>query len=282
MWNLARFFTKNSPFFTWLLLTVASIYLLCQHSPYHRSVWFGSANIVTGAVYETANNVNGYFGLRAINDDLLLRIAHLETENDALKARLNEYLDEEKIAADTVSTYNYLLAHVVSNTINQAANYITLDKGSADGIKQDQGVADQNGVVGIVSKVSTHYSLVISLLNPYFRLPAKIKNSDSFGSLRWDGESYEYALVEDFPRNVLFEKGDTIETTSYSSSFPEGVPVGIVENSFEQSANNNFLTLRVRLFTDFSHINAVHVIANADAEEREGLMSKEGENKKKN
>lgn len=271
MWNLVRFFVKFGSFFTWLILTIVSIILLCQQNPYHRSVWLGSANVVCGSFFETANKVTGYFSLRTINDDLLARTGMLEAENIRLKQILRQYEDVEMLANDTISKYSYRIAHVVSNSINLAENYITLDKGSDDGIRQDMGVADQNGVVGIVSKVSSHYSLVISLLNPNLRLSVGLKDNESYGSLWWDGKSPSHALLEDLPRTVKFEKGDTVVTTSYSTSFPEGIPVGTVVDSYDQAENNNFLTLRVKLFTDFNRINAVHVIENIDSEERDEL-----------
>lgn len=271
MLNLIRFFIKNGPFFTWLILTVVSIILLCQQNPYHRSVWLSSANVISGTVYETADNVSSYFGLRKINEDLLARTGQLETENLRLKQLIREYEDVITLEKDTVFKYKYTIAHVVSNSINQAENYLTLDKGSLDGISQDQGVADQNGVVGIISKVAPHYSLVISLLNPNLRLSVSLKNDESYGSLWWDGKNPRYALLEDLPRTVKFEKGDTVVTTSYSTSFPEGVPVGTVDASYDQAENNNFLTLRIKLFTDFNRIHDVHVIDNVDSEEIQSL-----------
>lgn len=271
MWNLIRFFVRNGPFFTWLLLTILSIILLCQQNPYHRSAWLTSANVVTGSFYKTSDNVSGYFGLRTINKELLSRTGLLEEENIRLKRILRDYECLYDQSVDTTSHYKYTVAHVVSNSINQKENYITLDKGRADGVRQDQGVADQNGVVGIVSKVSEHFSLVISVLNPNLRLSVSLKNDESYGSLWWDGESPEYALVEDLPRTVRFLKGDTIVTTDYSTSFPQGVPVGTVAESYDQADNNNFVTLRVKLFSDFNRINDVHIIQNEDKEERDLL-----------
>lgn len=262
-----RFFVKNGPLFTWLFLTIVSIILLSQSNPYHRSVWLGSANVVTGSVYSMADNVSSYFGLRQINEDLLARTSMLEAENIRLKRIIREYEDMGMYASDTISKYKYTIAHVVSNSINRVENYMTLDKGYLDGIRQDQGVADHNGVVGIVSKVSPHYSLIISLLNPNLRLSASLKNDESYGSLWWDGNNPRYALLEDLPRTVKFEKGDTVVTTSYSSSFPEGIPVGVVDESYEHEENNNFMTLRIKLFTDFNCIHDVQVIDNVDAEE---------------
>ncbi len=271
MKNLLNFFAKNSPFFLWLFLAIISIVLLCQNNPYHRSIWFGSANAVVGSVYDFQSNVTGYIGLRDINEDLLNRTGQLEAENLYLRQQLMKYEDEEKHRQDTVTQYEYMMAHVVGNSIIQAENYITLDKGALDGVQQDLGVADQNGVVGIVSKVSDHYSLVISVLNPKLRLSVMIKNTESFGSLVWDGSDHRYAILEDLPRSVRFELGDTIVTTGYTTSFPKNVPVGRVAESYDRGGS--FLELRIELFTDFNRINDVHVIKNSRQAEQDALES---------
>lgn len=271
MKNLLNFFAKNSPFFLWLFLAIISIVLLCQNNPYHRSVWFGSANAVVGSVYDFQSNVTGYIGLRDINEDLLNRTGQLEAENLYLRQQLMKYEDEEKYRQDTVTQYEYMMAHVVGNSIIQAENYITLDKGALDGVQQDLGVADQNGVVGIVSKVSDHYSLVISVLNPKLRLSVMLKNTESFGSLVWDGSDHRYAILEDLPRSVKFEIGDTIVTTGYTTSFPKNVPVGRVAESYDRGSS--FLELRIELFTDFNRINDVHVIKNSMQAEQDALES---------
>lgn len=266
MWNLIRFFAKNSPFFTWLFLVIISIVLLCQTNPYHRSVWFGSANVLIGSIYDAHSNVTGYFGLREINEDLLARTGELEAENLLLRQQLQTYRDQMALEADSAKQYDYMIAHVVGNSITQAENYITLDKGSRHGVQQDQGVADHNGVIGIVSKVSENYSLVISVLNPKLRLSVMIKNTESMGSLVWDGADSRYALLEDLPRNVKYESGDTIVTTGFTSSFPKNVPVGRVVDTYDNGGS--FLTLKVELFTDFDRLNDVHVVINHDQEEQ--------------
>lgn len=266
MWNLIRFFAKNSPFFTWLFLVIISIVLLCQTNPYHRSVWFGSSNVLIGSIYDAHSNVTGYFGLREINEDLLARTGELEAENLMLRQQLQTYRDQMALEVDSAKQYDYMIAHVVGNSITQAENYITLDKGSRHGVRQDQGVADHNGVIGIVSKVSENYSLVISVLNPKLRLSVMIKNTESMGSLVWDGANARYALLEDLPRNVKYESGDTIVTTGFTSSFPKNVPVGRVADTYDNGGS--FLTLKVELFTDFDRLNDVHVVINHDQEEQ--------------
>jgi len=270
--ELIRFFTKNSPFFTWLFLAIVSIILLCQSNPYHRSIWFGSANVVSGSIYDFQSNVTGYFGLREINEDLLIRTGELEAENVRLRQELQSYRDALSLKLDSAkSQYKYVIAHVVDNSIDRAENYITIDKGSRDGMRPDLGVADHNGVVGIIVKVSENYSLILSVLNPKMRLSVMLKNSESFGSLTWDGKDCRFADLEDMPRNVSFEIGDTIVTTGYTNSFPKYVPVGRVVASDDRGGS--FLTLKVELFSDFNRLNDVHVIFDDRQEERDNISA---------
>lgn len=271
MENLIRFLAKNSPYFAWLFLAIVSVVLLCQTNPYHRSVWLSSASTVAATTYDIQNNVTGYFGLRQINEDLLARTGQLEAENEALREQLQLFQDSAYIVQSSDKfLYHYKIAHVVGNSINQAQNYITLDKGRADGIRQDLGVADQNGVIGIVAKVSEHYSLVLSVLNPKLRLSVMLKNTQAFGSLVWDGRDHRHANLEDLPRNVDYQNGDTIVTTGYTSSFPKNIPIGRVTDTYDRGGS--FLTLRIELFPDFNRLGAVHVIYNEQQEERDALQ----------
>ena len=123
------------------------------------------------------------------------------------------------------SNYNFIVAQVINNSVSNSHNYITLNKGSRDGLHSEMGVVDQNGIVGIVNAVSDNFAVVISLLNPKLRLSCKVKGSSYFGSLVWDGKDARYAVLEEMPRHVKFAKGDTIITSGYSAVFPEGIMV---------------------------------------------------------
>jgi rod shape-determining protein MreC len=123
-------------------------------------------------------------------------------------------------------------------------------------------VANQRGVVGLVSKVSKHYAQVISVLNPKLQLSVCLQHEQSAGTLIWDGESPMYARLEDLPRNVVYEVGDTVVTSGYGVSFPRGVPVGRISELISSSNNNNFLSFRVELFTHFDRVNDVYIIQN--------------------
>ena len=146
-------------------------------------------------------------------------------------------------------------------------NYITLDKGERDGIRPEMGVIDGNGIVGIVYQTSANYSVVIPVLNSKSSISCKIKRSDYFGFLKWDGGSSQYATIKDMPRHSLFSLGDTIVTSGHSAVFPGGIPVGTVEDMTDSHDGLSYL-IKVKLFTDFARLNDVRVIARKELEEQ--------------
>lgn len=270
MRNLLNFILRFSSWFVFAFFVVVSCLLLFSRNPYQHHVWLTSAGAVSGGVYDAANNVTGYFNLREINEDLQRRTASLEVEVVALRGQLNRYRQaaiQDSLAVDSVaSRFKFIIAKAINNSVSKPYNYVTIDKGSADGIRPEMGVMDQNGIVGVVNVVSPHYARVISLLNPNFRLSCKIHGGEAFGSLVWDGKNSREALLEELPKHTRFRKGDTIVTSGYSAVFPEGIPVGIVMGN-ARGSDDNFFTLRVRLLTDFTALSTVKIISNTDIEE---------------
>lgn len=263
MRDLLHFIVRYLSWFVFTFYVVVSIVLLARNNPYQHHIALTSAGVVTASVYDATNSVSSYFNLHAINEDLQLRNAALESEVIALRNQV--MVLEEKVYEDSMtvveplSGYSFIIATAINNSVSKPYNYITINKGSVNGIKPEMGVVDQNGVVGIVNIVGPHFSRVISLLNPNFRLSCKIKGSDVFGSLVWDGKSPERALLEELPKHTVFEAGDTIVTSGYSAVFPEGIPVGTVLDA-AKGADDNFFTLRIKLLTDFARLSTVRVI----------------------
>jgi rod shape-determining protein MreC len=156
---------------------------------------------------------------------------------------------------------------VINNSINRADNYITIDKGSEDHIRPDMGVVGANGVVGIVYRVSNHYSLVISLLNSKSSVSCKISGHGYYGSLQWEYGEPDRAYLKDLPRHAQFAVGDTVVTSGYSAVFPEGIMVGTIDRIADSKDGMSYL-LRVKLATDFSRVNSVRLFANYGQQEQ--------------
>ena len=269
MRGLIDFFVRHSGWAVFLLFATLSCVMLFRGNPYMTS-----AGAVASAVYRTSNSVTGYFHLRGINEDLQQRTAQLEMELIDLRRQLRAA--GEKIYGDSVPVdsalrqYRFIMAHVINNSIARSNNFITIDRGESDGVRPEMGVVDQNGVVGIVNVTGPHTARLISVLNSDLRLSCKVKGSDAFGSLVWDGKSPRRALLEEMPRHVEFALGDTVITSGYSVVFPEGIPVGRVVGH-KRDDDDNFYSLSVELFTDFATLSTVRVIENFSKDEIESV-----------
>jgi rod shape-determining protein MreC len=166
--------------------------------------------------------------------------------------------------------FSLIPARVIQNSVTHYRNFITLNVGKVDGIKPEMGVANADGIVGVISLVTQNYSVVIPVLNRDQRFSCKLKNINATGSLAWDGFDRRFAYLEEIPPYVAVNKGDTVVTSGFSAVFPEGIMVGTVED-YKVSDDANFLRLKVRLSTHFDALSNVRVIRYKHKEELKKL-----------
>jgi rod shape-determining protein MreC len=246
-----------------------------NNHPFQRSKYLQVAQEVTGSVYSVTDRFRSYLYLRSANTDLAQRLAQLETEVYAYRKRL-EALQADSNRINHVGMdsllYRFLPARVVNNSVSHPENYLTLDKGSDDGVRKDMGVLTANGkgVVGVVVNTSPHFSTVISLLNTKYKLNGKIKRNDYNGPLVWNGKEAQYSYLTEIPRFAVFEPGDTVVTSGYSTVFPQGIPIGAIVDAQRQQ-DDNYTSLRIRLFTNFNNLSEVLIVANRLQEEQKEL-----------
>ena len=277
MHNLTEFLAKHNHWFVFLVLEVVSMVLLFRYNSYQGSVWFSSANAVTGKVYEWDSAVESFFSLSGVNSQLTQRNAFLEQQVRMLDDSIARLTRSQEAAVTRLSSMvpfqgcRLIPAKVVANMVNRYDNLITIDKGSADGVKRDMGVVCGMGVVGIVYLVSEHYSIVIPALNSHSNISCTIQRRGYFGYLRWRGGSSQLAYLEDVPRHAHFKLGDNVVTSGYSSVFPPGVMVGKVLHLFN-SADGLSYRVQVKLSTDFARLRDVCLVDDSALQERIDLM----------
>ena len=271
MKNLFSFLLKQLHWLLFFFLAAVSLYLLVHSVEFQRSKYLAVFQEAAGKVYYVSNSVQSYLNLNATNADLMQRIAVLEKEVQEYK-KMQENLSD-RMYPDTIRlgveqyAYRYTPARVIHNEIFGPKNYILLDKGSEEGIKKDMGVVSVKGIVGVVMNVSPHFSRVLPILNSEYNLSCMIKNTRFFGPLFWDGKDPRYIALSRLPSHTSYSIGDTIVTSGYSIVFPEGIPVGVVEEPLKRK-NEEYNSLKVRLFTDFSTLNEVFIIRNPLQEEQ--------------
>ena len=227
-------------------------------------------------MYEADASIRSYFSLKRVNEELSLRNFYLERQVTQLRRMYGDLTQDttvmERQELQLLSRFQLVPAKVVSNSLDKADNFITIDKGRTDGVEKDMGVACGNGVVGVVYLASSHYSVVIPVLNvTSSRISCAIRGRGYFGYLQWYGGDPTVAYVEDVPRHARFKRGDWVETSGYSSIFPQGVLVGKIEKIFN-SADGLSYRLKVRLSTDFGCLRDVFVISDKSIGEQMQLM----------
>lgn len=280
MHNLLEFLSKRNHWMLFVVLEVLSFVLLFRYNSYQSSVWFTSANEVAGKVYEWNSTVTSFFSLSEVNAQLTKRNATLEQQvrllADSLErvgAKGNATRPDNPAAAlpTAVQGYRFVNARVVASSVDRYDNLITIDKGSADGVRRDMGVVCGTGVVGIVYLVSDHYSIVIPVLNSRSNISCMLQRRGYYGYLRWKGGDPQRAYLEDVPRHARFRLGDNVVTSGYSAVFPPGVLVGKVLHVYNSPDGLSY-RVQVRLATDFARLRDVCVVDNSPMQEQIDLM----------
>ncbi len=225
-----------------------------------KAIFLSSSSRFSGSLFESLSNMEQYFSLTKVNKEL-------SNENAALRNLIPTSFKRSKdyftlIGDSTTSLrYKYRSSRVVNNTIRKHFNYITLNKGTKDGIREDMGVINNRGIVGIVIKTSPNFSTVLSLLNPRLKISAKLKNTNFFGSISWDNKSPYYVTLDEIPEHAKVELGEQVVTSGYSSTFPEGILIGTVD-LVEHPPGESFFKIKVKLSVDFSQLSYVEVVEN--------------------
>ena len=274
MQQIINFLIRNKNFLLFAFLLMLSLVFTIQSHSYHRSKFVNSANWFTGGIYGSVSSVQDYFNLKTYNQQLLEENARLRTIVSATKTgdKSIEPLTaaNSPIPADSTVQYVYNTARVINNNYAKIDNFITLKGGSSSNIQKDQGVITSLGIVGIIDNTSSSYSTVLSILNSNFTTQVKLKGSEHFGTLQWDGKSPNVVQVIDMQQQAPVTKGDTIETSGKSAIFPKGIPVGVVQD-YTLDSSKNFYTLSVKLMNDMTSLGHVYVIENKARVEIEQL-----------
>ncbi|HPK08698.1 MAG TPA: rod shape-determining protein MreC [Saprospiraceae bacterium] len=261
MHNFLSLILKYGHHVTFVILEVLCFYLIITFNQTQKLIWYNSTSLLSSAVNNRIDKVNGYLQLESLNDSLI-------NENAKLLQRFIQ-LDEKHLEKDSfhIEKYQLIPATVCNNSINLRNNYLTLCKGQNEGIESDMGVITSSGIVGIVMSSSDHYSLVLSILNSQSKISCRLKNKEAFGTLVWNGYTSKFLNLEGVPKHISISVGDTIVTSGFSTIFPPNIPVGVVDK-YKIITGSNELDIQVNIFEDPLSLSHVYVVNNLEAEEQ--------------
>ncbi len=258
MRKLIHFFWKYHDFLLFVLLELIAFLMLINYNTHQRIAALSWTNEITGRIYGATSRIEELARLRSENKRLAF-------ENASLREQvLSSYLKKNRavypfIDSNYYKAYSFIPAQVIDNSLSGQHNFLMLDQGRKSGIEAGMGVVNLNGVVGIVTDVTPHYSIVMSVINTNFSLGVRLKNSDYFGILSWNGNDPDIVQIDDIPGFVPVSNGDTVITLGASGIFPPGLVTATVVSASE-NPETGFLEINARLTSSLRSSSYVYVV----------------------
>lgn len=273
MRNLLIFITKYNAFFLFIIFEISSLIIYIKYNAFQKASFINSTNVVTGNLNEQFTGLKSYLSLKDVNDSLA-------RENAKLRGQLKSsfYIDTlaKRKVDDTVFKvkYEYITAKVINNSTNHSYNYLTIDRGSKDGIAIGMGVICSAGIVGKVVNVTPHMANVQSMLNKNSRFSVMLANNKEIGSIQWgDDLDPHKGMLFDVGTNAQPKLGEAVLASGYSL-FPEGTMVGKVSNLHPKGGGIS-LNMEVNFAVDYSKLEYVNVVDYKFGPEQAGLEAQQ-------
>lgn len=257
-----------------ILLEIAALSMLNSNGPLQKS-WFGKAGQgFMEWIWGGTQKISDYFSLSRQNEELA-------AENNRLTILLAQQKDslfrdtlDRMVAKDNkVGNFTYIPAGISKTKNNSQHNFMILDKGSADGVREGDGVITAKGAVGIVDAVSEHFSFARSFKNNQMSISARLGKEGLVGTMSWDGKSRNKALLREIPHHIVLTPGDTVYTSGYSSIFPPEIPLGTTGAA--KIVNGSTYEITVTLFEDLNSLRYAIIVSNHNDEEITTLETQE-------
>lgn len=275
--NLIEFFKKNFHYFLFAILLVLSFVMMGKSMAYSKYKFAKLCQNAIGPIQKNWAEMMHRFSLGEENDHLTQQNIELMREHDNMfvwkeDTTLTMMSNTDSLHTKSMRLYDYTYAHVIFKTTDQAFNYLIIDKGSEDGISRDMAVTCPQGVVGVVSDVSEHFSSIIPILHPDSRISATVSPINQVGTVVWEGNNPQVAYLENIPQHLEINIGDSVLTSGFSNIFPKGLLIGTVKE-VATGKNASFLTIKVKLAADFNRLNTVYLIENLYKSEIDNLKA---------
>ena len=266
MRNLIDFLIRYSNFLIFLILEVVAFILIGTTHEYQQSSVWSSTNRIIAGTNRIRSSINGYFHLREDNTLLSEENALLKSQLMELQNKIEPTVERDSQYIYTHLDWEYIPAKVIDITTHKQHNYLTLNKGSRDGIKKDMGVVCAEGLVGIVSAVAEKYSLVVPIIHTNISISTRLKSCGQIGGTQWDGRDYQYVHLTEIARHISINTNDTVVTSGLTSVFPEGILIGVIDD-IELNPGDNYHSATIQLSTNYRALKYVQVLRNRNKEQ---------------
>jgi rod shape-determining protein MreC len=218
------------------------------------------------AVTNTVNSVGELRKLKKEYDQLVIKLEKFEQlqRSNADIRKENERLKEQLDFVSSIEEKN-IPAQIISRNLDDSYSYITIDKGSVNGIKKNMPViAFQNGNQGLVGKivqVGAFTSQIIPIYNMDNMVSTRIQNTRDLGLVNGQG-SQDLPLELQYIRKRVMEDlniGDIVVTSGENDNYKRDIPIGTI-SKIEEIPYNSSLYIEITPIIDFSRLENLVVI----------------------
>ncbi|MCT4580090.1 MAG: rod shape-determining protein MreC [Flavobacteriales bacterium] len=250
------------------------ILIFSKNNPYQHSQFANSSNRFIGEIYNASNTIEQYFSLK--KEIELLRVQNRVLQ-EKIKGSGNVIGNYFSLKEDTVylQQYRFQSASVIRSTKDKRYNFLTINKGKANGLTKNMGVIGTKGILGYTVACSEHYSTVLPIIHPKFELAVRHQSSQSFGLLTWEStDNWQTATLNDISDFIPVQAGDTIITTGGDGFFPKGELIGTVQKTEEIPGKGTQL-ITVQLTEGFNDVYSVFIVDDINRIELKQLINSE-------
>ncbi len=258
MRGFSLFLLKYHFTLVFIALQLISFFLIVNYNRTQKVSFVNSSNFISGYLNTRITEIQSYFLLKEENEILIRE--NINLKNRFLQNYKLSHLPKKEILDSLyIQNYRIVSGNIIQSSIKKTRNFLTIDVGRLQGVEAGNGVVSSDGIVGVIKTVSNNYSVVLPIINTDFKVSCRINRNQYYGSLYWNGEFYKKAILQDIPFHVSVQKGDSLFTTGFSSIFPTGELVGLVDK-VEKKEGENFYFISVELSVDFKSLRSVYVV----------------------
>ena len=229
---------------------------------------------VVDGVSNTVNAVSELRKLKKDYNELVIKLEHYEQmqRSNADITKENSRLKEQLDFSVSLEEKN-IPAQIISRDLDNAFSYLTIDKGSVNGIKKNMPViAYQNGNQGLVGKViqvGTFTSQIMPIYNTNNIVSARIQNTRDLGLVNGLGSQDQPLLMQYIRKRVLEELsyGDIVVTSGENDNYMRDIPIGSISKITVLDYNSS-LNIELTPIIDFSRLETVIVVNQKELNDR--------------
>lgn len=233
-----------------------------------------SVNYVYSSITNTFNAVSELRQLRKDYNDLVLKLANYEEmqRSNAEIRKENERLKEQLDFSISLDEKN-IPSRIISRDLDSAYSYLTIDKGSVNGIKKGMPVIafqnGNNGLVGKIVQVGTFTAQVMPVYNIDNIVSARIQKTRDLGLVNGLGSLDQPLNLKYIRKSIAndLSYGDIVVTSGENDNYMKDIPIGSISKiavlDYESS-----LTIELNPILDFSRLENVIVVNQKELNDR--------------